>query len=177
MDVFVEQLVKKEMDGLTILRRVGIIVAALLLSFIAVMFSGLLGPLQTFGMLIAVGILYGGWYLLGLTRIEFEYINTNGEIDIDKIISQRKRVRLCTFKGSTVEKTGRYNLDEHKNKGYGRVLKSCANEKDSKNTWYATYRDSKHGLTLVLFTPSAKFLESYKKSLPRPMQIDVQLWN
>lgn len=177
MEVFIEQLVKKQTDGMVTLKRVGIVLAVVLITLFVVFFGGLLGPLQAFGFLIVVGAAYGGWYLLNMTKLEYEYINTNGDIDIDKIVAQSKRVRVCSFKGSDVEAVGRYDASQQKNKKYARVVNASENENDTKNTWYATYRDPKYGNTLVLFTPNEKFLESFKKSLPRPMQANVQLWN
>lgn len=177
MDVFVEQLIKKETDSITFLKRAGIILATLIISLAVLLFSGFLGPLQSFAFLLAVGAVYGGWFLLNQTRLEYEYINTNGEIDIDKIVAQRKRLRLCSIKSKEIESIGKYNPNQHKNKGYQRVVKSCINENDAKNTWYITYRDSKHGNTLVLITPNEKFLTNLKKYLPRQIQADVQVWN
>lgn len=44
------------------------------------------------------GSLYGGYILITNMSVEYEYIVTNGEMDIDKIIAKRRRKRLITVK-------------------------------------------------------------------------------
>ena len=177
MDIFIEQLIKKESDTKLLLQRIGIVVLVIILSLAAIFFGGLIAPLQSLIPLLVIAIIYGGWHLFGMTQLEYEYVITNGEIDIDKIIAQKKRTRICSFDGKNVEDVGKYKSDDHKNKSYGKIIKACINENDEKNTWYVVYKDPNFGNTLVLFSPNEKVLDAFKKSLPRQMQVDVQLWN
>ena len=68
-------------------------------------------------------------------NVEFEYVLTNGDIDVDKIIAQRKRKRLVSVKCSSFEELGKYKAAEHQNKTYQTKLMVCSNPEDPE-VWY-----------------------------------------
>lgn len=53
--------------------------------------------------ILAVLVLAGGVWLLGNFNIEYEYILTNNDLDIDKVIGKRKRKRMISLDVSTAE--------------------------------------------------------------------------
>jgi len=178
MDIFIEQLVKRSSKGIYLLMKIGIVIGALALSGVLLLYSPyILGSFATFGFMLGFGVLYLGYMLLTSLNVEFEYIITNGEVDVDKIVAQRKRTRLENFKCKEVEAIGLYKKAEHANRQYGKVIKACIDENDEKNTWYVNYRSPKNGNTLLIFTPSNEVLKTIKPILPRLLQKDVQLWD
>ena len=86
-DVFLEQIVKQQKSFKEILRNVVIIFVGLL--FAGALFFLLLTPfkwkeyLGMFVFLILVGVVYYTWYIVSGLNLEFEYIFTNGEMDVD----------------------------------------------------------------------------------------------
>lgn len=87
-DVFKEQLVRKQPSVKTAALRVGIIAAAAVIVFIAVALAAQIG------IILAFAICFGAYYLLTFLNVEYEYIFTNGELDIDIIYSRSRRKRL-----------------------------------------------------------------------------------
>jgi len=89
-DVFKEQLVaKKRTIKDYILVILIMLVAIVLLLFVIPM-------LGTFSLLAVALILFGTYWLIQRFDIEYEYILTNDELDVDKIIGKSKRKKLLT---------------------------------------------------------------------------------
>lgn len=173
MDVFMEYLVKRRSTvGMTLLK-VAIAVLGVALMILLFLLSFSLGPYSFFAMVALMGVGYGGWRLLTGFSVEYEYTFTNGEIDIDKIIAQRKRKRMITVVCREVEAIGKYNPAAHKQAEYQTKIFSCADPDDAENTWYLIYRSVNFGKTLVVFTPPEKMLSAIRPFLPRLLQNDL----
>ena len=95
MDIFCEYIVKVKRSPLEILISVlGVFLAAILI-FLSL---GLLSTaFSSFVLLIDAAIVYGVYILVTHFDVEYEYIFTNGDLDIDKIIAKRKRKRMFSL--------------------------------------------------------------------------------
>lgn len=94
MDNFAEYMVKKRPDSRDNAKRAGIIALAVVLCAASV-FLVFVTHIP-FILLITCAIIYGAYFLITGTSVEYEYAVTNGEMDVDKIIARRKRVHLIT---------------------------------------------------------------------------------
>ena len=92
-DFYSEQLVAKKSGGSETAKKILIgVLTALVAAFL---FLIIIFPLS----LLLVGLVfYGGYYLMTGIDTEYEYILTNGDLDIDKITGKRKRKRLLSTK-------------------------------------------------------------------------------
>jgi len=164
-DVFVEYLVVKKSTGKDILMKIGLYFAAVLIAFLSIVF---LMPIGAGGisLLLACGAIYGAYYLGSSLNKEFEYIVTNGEMDVDCIMARRKRKRLITVKVKDFEAIGPYKPEQHKNKTYQTRIIACDSE-DSKNVWYVVVHHKTMGSTLVVFNATARTLEAFRTFMPR----------
>lgn len=94
MDSYCEQLVAKTRTAGDTAKIVMSIVISLLVAAICVFFVFVTGAAALLILaLVSVGV--GVWFAGGI-GIEYEYIITNEEMDIDKIIGKRKRKRMIT---------------------------------------------------------------------------------
>lgn len=92
MDVFKEQLIAVKSKSKTTMKKTGIIIVAIILAVIAMSFGGgFIGPV------ILVGVLFGASYLIRGMNLEYEYILTNNELDVDKIMNKERRKRCYTI--------------------------------------------------------------------------------
>ena len=89
-DVFKEQLVKKITTGKDTASNIGIVALAVIIFFFCTTIQAL-GPFLIF-ILIALGAVC--YFLITRRNIEYEYIFTNGDLDIDAIYNKSKRKRL-----------------------------------------------------------------------------------
>lgn len=170
MDVFLEQIVKKGTSTLDTLKKVGIALAAFLLSAAVFLFGsafvGLALPL-----LAAFGLFYGAYYLISGMSCEYEYIITNGELDVDKIIAQRKRKRLLTISISAFEDFGKID-------GAPDVDKSAtvisAIEPDTSTCCYADFMHPAHGKVRLLFSPNQRMIEGMMPFFSAPLKLKLR---
>ncbi len=166
MDVFVEYLVKKK-NGAKEWALWVLIGAGALLLFAVLMYLGML--FSAFSMvttLLAFGALYGGYLLITNMNVEYEYIVTNGEMDVDKIIARRRRKRLLTANARSFEKFGPFKLEEHQNGQYQNRVYACTSPNDP-GCFYAVLTHPKLGRTLLVFTPNDRVLNAMKSFIPK----------
>ena len=97
----------------------------------------------------AVGVLAGAIWLLGSFGIEYEYIITNNEMDIDKIIGRRKRKRMITVDFKRADKDAYYLVVTHND--YGRVK--------------------------IIFNPNERLRESIMQEIPNTLRIKLRTSN
>lgn len=176
MDVFFEQIVAKRSTGVDVAKKIGIVFAAIILvllfTFILPGFrvaEGILGMIgQVFsmlGLLLAVGAVYGAYYLISGMNIEYEYILTNGEIDVDKIIARRKRKRLVTVDTRTFTEFGLYKSVPSVDSNVT-VIMACSSV-EAPNTYYGICDHSKFGKCMLVFNPNEKILNHAKQYIKR----------
>ena len=97
-DVFKEQIVKRQATTADRFKRVGIVVATIIVVYIVLMLP--LGMLSPF---LAAGVVFVAWHFMSLFRVEYEYSFTSGELDIDAIYNRSRRKRLFSAKVNDFE--------------------------------------------------------------------------
>ena len=159
-DIFVEYMVVKRNTSKEVLLRIGLFLAALVIAVLSFLFLFPIGA-GGIGLLLVVGAFYGAYYLSSSMNKEFEYIVTNGEMDVDCIMARRKRKRLITVKCKDFDA-------KHQGKNYKTRILACDSE-TSKNVWYCVVHHKTMGETLLVFNATARILEAFKMFIPRTM--------
>ena len=164
MDLFKEFIVKKELTRNEKTSRTFIIIACV--AFAATVLILTLGTiLQIFGIVFAAAGIYFGWHIISRFFVEYKYIVTNTDLDIDKITNQASRKRLIT-------------VDLHKVSEYGKVDDSFeAGEDDTVirayacnpelDDYYLRFTHKQYGSCVLVFTPSMEIIDIIKPSLQR----------
>lgn len=166
MDFYTEQLVKKKKGVVEWL-----ILIATLLGAVALIYVGLL--LQGLFLFVLLGVGFGMWYIINAQNIEFEYCVTNGDIDIDRIVGQRKRKRIVSVKGKKLQAIAPFTADALAGKKVDRFV-MAASRLNAEGVWYFTYTSKKSGFTAVVFQPNDKVLAYIYRGLPRLAQLDME---
>lgn len=168
MDVFCEYIVKvKKNSAEIILSALGIILAVILLGF-SLLF--LFTPFSSFVLLIDAGVIYGAYILITHFNVEYEYILTNGDIDIDKITAKRKRKRVLSFSTKEFEIVAPYKQGEN----YTNVLDFGT--RNYENAYYAVFSKDGQKKTLI-FNPPQKMIEAMKTYSPRTVHLKGEIEN
>lgn len=173
MDDFVELLVKKKNTGSDIFLKVLIVLGAIILSLLLFMLSATVQFIGFILFLLIAGVIYGSWLLIISFNVEYEYIVTNGEMDIDKITAKRRRKRLITVNFKDIDIMAPVNGDhknECKNQSVQKTIEAAA-ELDAKDTYFIIARHKKFGLVRILFTPDERIIKSAKLASPRKVFI------
>jgi hypothetical protein len=162
MDTYLEQLVKIKLDGKAKWMIIAILAVDLLLTAGLIFLALLVHPLLVLVILGAVG--FGTFKLLSMLSVEFEYIITNGDLDIDKITAKSTRKRMQSIKLSKVEKYGKYNGQP----APGSVANTyffC--DRDSKNAVYLIAPEKGKGNMMVVLDLDERMQEAAEKFIPR----------
>lgn len=167
MDTFKEQLVKKLPEKTDQIKKLIIIFLSCAIAiFCFLFFMGT--SLSIFGVLLAGGAVYGGYYLLTNFMIEYEYILTNGELDIDKIVAQRSRKRLATLKLASALDFG--EADASLRVSPNETLINASANDSRQADYYIKLNHSSLGSTVLIFSPTDEMLELVKNCLPRNLR-------
>ena len=170
MDIFCEYMVKHKKSGKDYLVLAGIIIGAIFLSTIA--FALLFRRLFGFEILIFAGIWYGAYVLIGRTEIEYEYILTNGILDIDKIMAKRARKRVISIDFKNIEVCSPAKLITKSNNPAVKVLDLAGNI-NAENVYYVDF--SKDAVMhRVFFQPNTKILNNLKLVNPHKITINEE---
>lgn len=161
MDTFKEQLVKIKSTPKTILLSALIWIAAIAITAVALLF------LAQLAVLVAFLLFWGAIKLSKKLSIEYEYILTNGDLDVDKIMGQAERKRICSIKCSDIEAVGKYSPGMQ----LPQNVIVCCNPDDE--SYFLRGRDSKGNAVCIVIAPNEKMKEAIKAFIPRIIQRDA----
>lgn len=164
MDNICEQLVEKSRTGSDKAKAVLIILGMALVAAVLLFLAFITGFLVF--LLLAGAAVAGGIYLLNGMEIEYEYIITNNELDIDKIIGRRKRKRMITVDLSRAEDFFRYPMQEEPDTD-ATVYASSGLEKDARYL-FVVHKD--YGKVGVIFNPNKITREAIVREFPNALR-------
>lgn len=166
MDVFLEYMVKKQTTGTEVLLKIVYALLAALLLVGSFFLSPFLGMFSMIATLIGFGSVFGAYYLITSMNVEYEYIITNGEMDVDKIIARRRRKRMLTANARKFEEFGAYRHDAMSQRSFANRVYACTSLQDPGN-YYAVFNHPSMGETLLVFTPNDRVLDGLRSFIPR----------
>jgi hypothetical protein len=169
MDIFIEQLITKKPDFRSKVIKIAILgVAAALSAFCVTAFL--------FGMVAAIviipGIIWVANHFSKSLNVEYEYILTNKDLDIDKIIGKSKRKRMVSLNLNNAEKLSVYDDSA----AIDADTTVAAHDNTFADMWYLLAKHDSHGKVTLLFNPNDAFVTKLNAALPsraRNKQINI----
>lgn len=161
MDTFFEQIVSMKKNGKNIALLILIWLVAIFLAAVCFYFT-LFFPIL---ILAVLGIFYGAFKLSIMQNIEYEYILTNGEIDIDKITAKNSRKRMLTFACKDIQRIEKFNPAAPPVINDAKMEIYC--NTDDENACFVLINHSKRGKVIVVFAPDAHIKQGMSGSIPR----------
>jgi hypothetical protein len=163
MDIFIEKIVAKKKNTLDLVSNIGAVLAGFILCAVVLSIKQVSG----FAPIIVIGVGYGVYRLIIAKNIEFEYAVTNGDLDIDKIISQRKRKRIFSSSCKdfdVVAKIGSVHFTQDIKNIKKRI--EAVSSVNSSNVYFVAlhYKGEK---TVLFFEPDKRMLDAFKTFIPR----------
>lgn len=165
-DTFVEELVVRHNTIINLLLDVVIIIAAVALAAAVWLF---LSPIFPAMLVILVVAAYLGVKFQG---VEFEYSFTNGDLDVDKIMAKRKRVRLVEINQKQIQVMAPYTAEyESVTRDYSvsRVI-DVSSSKNAAGRWFMIYEDAEGKYVFLVLQPSKRFREAMQKYIRSRMK-------
>ena len=157
MDVFFEQIIPIKKTGKTVALFLGIWVLAALLSAAVFFFLG------SFSLIFIFGIGYGAYFLSSKLNVEYEYIITNGILDIDKITNKSSRKRMISVDLGGVTRLEKFNANaplSHKD-----TIFAC--DKDDPNAYLVVAEKTGQSAVSFVFAPNDKIKSAIVKFAPK----------
>ncbi|HBJ10196.1 MAG TPA: hypothetical protein DDY61_00455 [Ruminococcaceae bacterium] len=162
MDTFFEQITAVKKSGKDIAAITGIWLLAFIICFLLVLFMGYLG---SFSFLLIAGALFGAFKLSCRFNVEYEYIVTNGTMDIDKIINKSSRKRVLSFELATVSRLEKCNQGLLSSVNSKEIVTAC-NLNDPEAYLMVSSTEGK-GTSYLIFAPDERVRGAIVKFVPK----------
>ena len=160
-DIFNEYLIKKLLSFSDYLKKIGIAVLGIIIMALGIVYAGALS------VLIIAGVGVGVYFVYKEFDLEFEYILTNNELDVDKVISRERRKHMLTVKVTDFEILAPFRgnyLEPYRNT-LERTI-DVSSHKKSPNRWFAVWKNEGK-LTMLIFEPPQKMRDGIAAFIPR----------
>lgn len=175
-DVYLEYLIKKKKDGkqIAIVAVVSVLAAVISLALFYFMFalayaSSMAGaPFGSFifgiGLVLVAFAWYGAYLVITMQNIEFEYILTNSELDIDKILSKKGRKSFASFDFKDVTVCASIDDEAHAHEYNTLIDKTydAVGDYSRGGVYFADYTENGDRIR-VLFQPTYKMISTAKR--------------
>lgn len=163
MDTFFEQIISIKKGSKAILCFLGIWVLAIFLCLILLFVR--IPVISSFSFIIILGVLFGAYKLSTMLNIEYEYIITNGIMDIDKIINKSSRKRMLSLDLTKTSRIEKFNSALLTNVDAKQVFFACNQNDDNA---YLIVIDSKTGKSnYLVFAPDDRIKGAITKFIPK----------
>lgn len=162
-DVFNEQLVARRPNQKDMLQKIGIGAGGAVLIFLALNIQALMAFIIPIVVVVIAGIVF----LFRRYNIEYEYVFTNGDLDIDKIINKSKRKNAISVSVRSFT-----TMVPMANKDYEREVSNFTKLYDFssgtvKENTYAVIFDKNKEHVKMIFEPDEQMFKAIRTYIPR----------
>lgn len=163
MDTFYEQIISVKKTGKSWAAVVGIWLLALIVMAVSLL---LMCTIFSFiAVFLFAGAIYGAYKWSSRFSVEYEYIITNGTVDIDKIMAKSMRKRMLSFNLSDVSRLEKYNPAAQINGKFSSKIIAC-NQNDP-NAYLMVASIEGNGDALIVMAPNDRMKGAMVKFLPK----------
>ncbi len=162
MDTFFEQIVSVKKTVKDYFAFVGIWFLAGILSLIILVAMGKYLPLAV---TLIIFLIYGALKISQMLFIEYEYIVTNGTLDIDKIIAKSSRKRVMSLSIENISSIEKFHKGTKIPEGAYKKVMACSF--DAQDAFMVTASMEGKGRQILVFAPDDRIKEGIVKSLPK----------
>jgi hypothetical protein len=166
--MYYEQIVPKRKSLIVSIVSFFMIVCCIIIGFLI-----MISPLGIFGPITIAAMIYGIYRYVTAHKIEFEYLATDGHLDIDQIIDKKRRKRLFSQHCKDFEDIGPLkDIQDVKTLAEGRKL-LCAIWEISTGVdgIYFVKGSYKNEKMLILFQPDKEILDMFRQYLPQKLKL------
>jgi len=145
-----------------------VIAATFIVLAITLVFIALPSYLISMWPITIVGIYFGAYKIISSFDVEYEYILTNGELDVDKITHRKKRKRIITIHVKSFIEFGKMGDEKeklHKTEDFSYTINASANS-STYTDYYAVFFKNGQKMKLI-FNPTGRMIDTFKTYAPR----------
>lgn len=165
-DMFNEQLVERKPNRSDVIKKIGIILLGIIL---LVLVLGI-PALESFQLPVIVVVIFAIVFFIRRMNIEYEYVFTNGELDVDKIINKSKRKHIVS-----IHVTKFMVMVPAGNKDFAKEVETYSKLYDfssgtiKENTYAAIYEAGGNRVKII-FEPNDKMFAAIRSYIPRKIK-------
>lgn len=173
MEGFNEQVVKRATKLRNILIKVLSVVLLITVPIVCIILGYVITPYMVYvGLFLFMGGIYIVWYVFTSQRVEFEYSIAGDELDIAKVISLRKRKRVCKVPIREIEKLDK-GAQTIKNMRFSKTYVAARDIDAESENYYAVFNSVAYGRCLLVFTPNEQILQGMKSYLNKDIVLKL----
>ena len=157
---YFDEMHKKNNGGKAVLNKILLVLGCIIISFIILVFNQWL-----FGLAFALiaAAIYGTYILMRNMNEEYEYIFTDGEVDIDVIRGRAARKRMITIKPKDVEVMAKITGGLYESyKSNSSITKKLDFSDNILHHTYFVIINGTGGKRLVLISPSQRLIDAMR---------------
>ena len=160
--IFIEQLIKRKKTGKDVWTSILLVVCGIIFTPMALYFGFALRYLGYVFLVLLAGVWWAIIRLIKSKTVEYEYIFTEGTLDIDMIIAGSRRGRVISISKMELE------LMAPISHPYGGAYKTlnCSTKDENDRLYYLITERHDVGKVRVLFNPNDELIEAFKLYRP-----------
>ena len=167
-ETYLEHIVRRAPDAKSSVYKIAIvIICAILMYFVIILCQAIQGLLFLMPLMVAA-VGWAGHKFYQNFNAEFEYILTDGELDIDKIAAKRRRKRLLNIKPGNFGLVAPYdepNRRDFESGSYDMTLDVRSSPK-AEGVWFIICTVKERGHVRVLFEPTDAMVDHLYRHMP-----------
>ncbi len=176
MDIFLEYLMQKKPDKKDAFKKLGLILLGLVGCYLVLLLVAIFPVIQPVAFLGIAAVVYGVYVLMRNMNVEYEYIFTNGELDIDIIYGKKTRKRLVNLACKQIRVLASDENESYRHEFQGDHISKqfdAVYDRERGGIYHALFTFDGEAFVLH-FQPSKKLLAEMWKFNPRAVYIEDQ---
>lgn len=169
MEGFNEQVVKRKNKSKQLIIKIIAVLLLILIPGICVYLGQVLTPyMMMIGLFLFLGGIYGVWYTFTSLNVEYEYSVVFDTLNISKIISLRKRRKMCDV---PIKEIDMLEIGDEKirNMSFAKTYFAVDDIDNTSEHYYAVFNSPAHGRSLLVFCPDEQILLGMKPYLKKEL--------
>ena len=173
MEGFIEQVVKRANKPKNLIIKILSIILIITVPLVCCMLAYVITPYMIYvGLFLFIAGIYIVWYAFTSQKVEYEYSVSGKELEISKIISLRKRKKVCKVQLSEIEKLEKGEKSVDGIRFTKTIFAARDIDKDSEN-FYAVFNSPAYGRCLLIFSPNDMILQGMKPHLNKDLVLKL----
>lgn len=165
-DIFNEQLVARKPNKKDTYKKIGIII--LLIITIVIVIN--IPAIRAFNLSITMALVILVFFIFKRMNIEYEYIFTNGDLDIDKIINRNKRKSILSINVREFKIMAPINSKDYNKELNAYDKKYDFSSGEISDATYVVIYNKEHKRIRMIFEPNEQLLKAIKSYIPRTVK-------
>lgn len=172
MEGFIEQVVKRDKTTKNLVIKIFSVIMLFAIPLGFVLLARWIPYMALVGFFVFLGGIYVVWWIFSSQKVEFEYAVNGDTLDVAKVISLRKRKRVCSVAIKDIEEIEIGDKDI-RDRHFRKIYIAAKNMNDVDSNYYAVFTEPAYGKCLLVFNPNDTILQAMKPYMNKNLVIQL----